>query len=867
MKRLEWFALVWLASAVLTGCASKTNETAEPAQPDEPAVAATEAPDGEAAAAAAAAEPMTANADLAAAERAVSLDRSKRDYLVAQFMKFGDEARREGDWVEAQRSYIKVLEIDPGNADAQKRLDEAAAFLGERPGSVRTAIDAEESRMNVQRQQAQSEITDLVKRAGMHEGDSDYDGAIRKYEKALLIAGLFPYSGDFNPSDSQLKDMIASATARKVESNKARRDAELREARSIKDAEEAKLRASKEARLRALFRDANIAMERNQFDLAYNYAEQILRLDPVNEGAAKLAKIAREAKMASEEAMTRRNIKEQWRRTFEKVEEAATPQITPVLFPDEWLKVQHLRKPYNVSTRAGAFADDPRAKQIENVLNTTTVNINFEDTRLQDSVNFLAQYANVNIIVLPSVFEEFSEDELLVTLRADNVSVANALELITLTKGLSYRIDKGVVQIGTTAEGRGEMVLDLYDVKDLTVPIVSFPGEDMNLVPSGGFGFGFDEAEELEPMKPFEGDALADLIRDTIDIEVWDEGGDVQFREGGILIVKAPVSTHSKVRELLDGLRASGGVTVTLETRFITVEDNFLQDIGVDLRGLGDQTGGVGVPGKGTQTTFDDVLFGTPANPIGVGTSNFAGVFYNLNSDGDVRGRVENLLDVALGRTGVLQSTGGTSIQATFLDDTQVNVILRAVQKSSRATLVVAPKLMAYDHERANVTVMNQVSYIQDFDVEIAQAAQIGDPIVQTLRDGVILDITPIVSSDRKYVTLELRPTVAQLQRPIQTFTTTLANGPPVTIQLPELRIERVRTTVTMPDGGILLIGGLKFYEEVRAESSVPWLNKIPILSFFWSRKGTYISRRNLIILIKVKILVLEEMAPTITGR
>ncbi len=42
---------------------------------------------------------------------------------------------------------------------------------------------------------------------------------------------------------------------------------------------------------------------------------------------------------------------------------------------------------------------------------------------------------------------------------------------------------------------------------------------------------------------------------------------------------------------------------------------------------------------------------------------------------------------------------------------------------------------------RANVQVLNQVSYIADYDVEIAQLSQIGDPIVQQLRDGVILDV------------------------------------------------------------------------------------------------------------------------------
>jgi hypothetical protein len=48
---------------------------------------------------------------------------------------------------------------------------------------------------------------------------------------------------------------------------------------------------------------------------------------------------------------------------------------------------------------------------------------------------------------------------------------------------------------------------------------------------------------------------------------------------------------------------------------------------------------------------------------------------------------------------------------------------------------------------RNNLSVVNQVSYIQDFDVEIAQAAQIGDPIVAVLREGVILDFQVLGAS------------------------------------------------------------------------------------------------------------------------
>ena len=152
---------------------------------------------------------------------------------------------------------------------------------------------------------------------------------------------------------------------------------------------------------------------------------------------------------------------------------------------------------------------------------------------------------------------------------------------------------------------------------------------------------------------------------------------------------------------------------------------------------------------------------------------------------------------------------------------------------------------------------------MQDFDVEIAQAAAIGDPIIQTIRDGVILDVRPIVSADRRFVTMELRPTVAELVRPIPTFQTSLGTGPPVTIQVPELAISRVRTTVTMPDGGTLLLGGIKFFRDVTAESGIPILSKIPIISFLFTRKAKTVQRRNLLILIRADVVLLEESAPT----
>ncbi|MHC4473755.1 MAG: tetratricopeptide repeat protein, partial [Planctomycetota bacterium] len=436
MRRLERFSLLLLALVVLWGCGATDKPMDEPAEATETAEMEEMAPSEEPAEAA-------PGDSMGAIEAEVGRRDTEKQFLIEQFLKFGDAARERGSWEEAQANYAKVLRLDPENAKARKRFDEASSILGVAPAEARAAMDDAVAERKVRREAAQAEISDLVHLAQSLEGQGNFAEAIRKYEKALLIAGLYPYYGDFSPNEAALKNMIARSTARKVKADKDRRDAELKEAQKIKELEERRVRQARKARIAALFRDANLAMNRNRFDLAREYAEQILRLDPGNGSAAKLRMIAREARMGSDEAEAQRNTREQWRRAFEELDRAAIPQVEAVVFPEEWLRVQVHRAPYAFS-RGARVGADPRAREIENILATTMVNINFEETPLQDALSFLSGYANVNILVLPSVGEEKSEDELLVSLQAEDITVKAALELICVTKGLSYRVEKGV---------------------------------------------------------------------------------------------------------------------------------------------------------------------------------------------------------------------------------------------------------------------------------------------------------------------------------------------------------------------------------------------------------------------------------------
>jgi len=404
--------------------------------------------------------------------------------------------------------------------------------------------------------------------------------------------------------------------------------------------------------------------------------------------------------------------------------------------------------------------------------------------------------------------------------------------------------------------------VQFYEVRDLVAKLNSFPSVEINLNPSGaGAGAGGSEPEESsEENRTIESDRLIEMIKTAVDKISWDEDpSNTIIDKNGTLVVRQTPENQRAIRELLTNLRRTTGLQVAIESRFISVQNNFLQDIGVDWRGLGDNTGGTGVPGKGTNAPFDD--FG-PA-PSQIGFDNSSGAFYNSGPEGDVRGRVENIFGRSLGNVDTLTNAGGFSLQYVYLDDTQLEAILRAVQKYERVNTVTAPKLVVTNTQRANITVINHVAYVKDFDVEIAQAAVIADPIVDVVREGVILDVRPTISSDRRFVTLELRPTVATLVRPIRTFTTTLGTGAAVTFEVPELRKQSLKTTVVMPDGSTLLLGGLKFFEEQDFEAGVPILKDIPVVSFLFSRKGKYTSIQDLIILLKVKILVPNELEPT----
>ena len=80
-----------------------------------------------------------------------------------------------------------------------------------------------------------------------------------------------------------------------------------------------------------------------------------------------------------------------------------------------------------------------------------------------------------------------------------------------------------------------------------------------------------------------------------------------------------------------------------------------------------------------------------------------------------------------------------------------------------------------------------------------------------------------------------------------------------VSIEVPVMTVQRLRTTVVVPDRGTLLVGGLTTFFDLNAESSIPGLRNLPLLGVLGSNRVKGLQRKQLLTLVRVRIIIPDE--------
>lgn len=798
----------------------------------------------------------------------LSLKQQRQSLLLEQALANATALREQLRLPEARATLQDALAtLDPDALEVKKLLAEVEALMGIYPGEVETVASEVERTYELRVQKMKAEARDGLRKGRMNLARGEYDAAIADLTIAQNQMRWSPYAIDWEGMDEEAKTLLERAKGEKRQAEETRVLEAQRQAYEQLLHQEQAERTRRQAMVDNMLDQAIEAFDQRRYDDAMYFAEQALRRDPRNERAEDIRTSAFKAGREQVRSQYIERKREEYRRWQAQMNEMRIPWTEVITLPDQdlWAENSKRRSKRSSIDLAAAMSEGERALRAELTTRTVRLAPVRDEDSLRRVVDTVRLFTGLPIVVDPAAEEAVISDGRLFTFSFENeLTVQQALNLLADMAGenVTWIVRHETVLFTTTAKAQGEPIVVHHDVQDLVFQFTDFLGPRIDRIrllneledddgggPFGGIG--------EKPTRVVTIDELTQMIQDNVAVGTWDgEGISIDSYGGHILIAHTP-EVQDKVRKFLEDMRRFSSSLVTIDSKFMTVGDNWIQEIGVDLRGLDnnpltDVTNGLedmaslGLDNSGTGSAGQNAA-GAPS----------PGFYYDDGQDGDFRGRTENFFTTPLGRS--LSTVGGMTTQLTFLNDIELSAILRAVEKSSQYQLVNNQVLSVYNSQNAYVTVINQRAYIQDFDVEVAQFQAVADPQVNVLTEGVVLQVRPTIHHDRKYLTLEVQPTVAKVVN-LRNFSTTLGgNTSPVEFQLPELAVQSVFTTATIPDGGSILLGGLSKIRNIERRAEVPWLGKIPLVGFFFKREGYADENETLLILIRARITDVRE--------
>jgi type II secretory pathway component GspD/PulD (secretin) len=406
---------------------------------------------------------------------------------------------------------------------------------------------------------------------------------------------------------------------------------------------------------------------------------------------------------------------------------------------------------------------------------------------------------------------------------------------------IDYIVDDGIITVATKESLPNKLVTQAYDITELIGMPASYRAELSTQEDArSSQSTTSTSADQMEQERTDNAATIIQMIQETVAPDTWllNGGEGTISSHGNRLVISQTPQVHEQVQKLLTvDLRESLGQQVSIEARFLFVTENFLEDIGFNM------TMNVSPFGKFGRMIFQQDSY-TYSKPTTTGISG-------------------SLADTGTSNPAITLD-GGTSY-GNYLDDLSLSFFLRATQAHRDAKMLTAPRVTVLSGESASIRVSKEIAYVSDYDFQDITSSGdsqptrvIADPQTETETGGVVLNVTPTISADKKYVILEISTNYTKLT--FADFTVSSStSGEGYPIQLPELEVAEVQTRVSVPDGGTLLIGGQKLGAEINKEAGVPGLSKTPIIGRLFSNRSKIKDQDILLVLVKPTIILQDE--------
>lgn len=395
----------------------------------------------------------------------------------------------------------------------------------------------------------------------------------------------------------------------------------------------------------------------------------------------------------------------------------------------------------------------------------------------------------------------------------------------------------------------------------------------------------------MSPQRSVYSQQLMKLVTGMVRPYSWSElggNGNLSYYDiGGALVVNQTADVIGEVQQLLDSLRRLQDLSVSVEIRVVSLSEAFFERVGVDFS-MNVKTNNTTLEREFATSQFRPQPFLNDINSRGIVGWSPATSF---TSDLDVPIRPSSFglslppfggYQPSLGPT----TNGGLSLGLAFLNDIQVYMFLEAAQGNRRVNIMQAPKITMFNGQTSTIFVGDmsffttglQVLNVGGQFVYLPQntAIPIGNgfnPQGTGAGSGVSVTVQAVISSDRRFVRLNLTPTLTALASanvplfPITTFVTPVfeggSQGQPIPFtqfyQQPSFTEISAQTTVAVPDGGTVLLGGLKTMAQGRNEFGPPVLANVPYLNRLFKNIGIGTETRHVMLMVTPRIIINSE--------
>jgi general secretion pathway protein D len=438
----------------------------------------------------------------------------------------------------------------------------------------------------------------------------------------------------------------------------------------------------------------------------------------------------------------------------------------------------------------------------------------------------------------------------------------------------------------------------------------SFAGNTSGINNGIGTGTGFGNSQDgASGGGQADFGAIMDLIEAVVSPDSWDEGGEMmEYYPSLSLVVRQTEEVHAEISDLLAQLRKLNDLQIAVEVRYITLADDFYEKMGIDfdMKFRNDNaasrvttTGSTNTNNSSSSSSSDSSSSDSTTsatirsgNNVTVGMSAPGNISFDLAIP--VNQSNYGLVDPMFGG---FSADAGLQMGFALLSEIEAYFFMTATQGDTRSNVLQAPKVTIFNGQMGMVQDMSMSPFVTSVIPVVGDFAAAYQPVITILSEGQLLSVHGTVSDNRQYVRLVLNPTFNKITK-VSTFkyfgddtltdeTQTTAKGDSaasastdergstrrttqsnsgVTIQLPTLAMFSVQTTVSVPDGGTILLGGMKRLSEGRTEAGTPILNKIPYIQRLFMNTAIGRTTQSIMMMVTPRIIIQEEEEEHLMG-